>query len=145
MLRPPAQCFSSGFSRYQRAIDHVVTQYQVASGATVHAEGSWVMADGFGFNMSYTVSFETATADYSMVRGAESLRLFENGKAPRTVKCEGRDGYVGELQHIIEAIRSGQPPSIVTAQDGSERGGNLRSRGTFHQDRASRFSVTGRR
>ena len=114
----PRSVFSSGFSRYSGAIDHVVTQYQVASGATVHAEGSWVMADGFGFNMSYTVSFETATADYSMVRGAESLRLFENGKAPRTVKCEGQDGYVGELQHIIEAIRSGQPPSIVTAQDG---------------------------
>jgi len=33
------------------------------------------MAPGFGFNMSYTVNFEKATADYDIARGKESLRL----------------------------------------------------------------------
>jgi hypothetical protein len=31
----------------------VVTQYQVAGGAIVYAEGSWLLTQGFG--MSYTV------------------------------------------------------------------------------------------
>ena len=41
-----------------------------------HAEGTWAMTKGFGFNMSYTVNFERATADYDMARGAEALKLF---------------------------------------------------------------------
>jgi predicted dehydrogenase len=114
----PRSVFSTGFSRFSGAIDHVVTQYQVASGASVYAEGSWIMTEGFGFNMAYTVVFENATADYDFARGAEPLRLFEKGQAPRAVQCEGGDGYVGELRHMIQAIQSGQPPSIVTVQDG---------------------------
>jgi len=114
----PRSVFSGGLSRFSGANDYVVTQYQVASGASVFAEGSWLMTPGFGFNMAYTVNFENATVDYDMARGTDALRLFELGKPPRTIKCEGEDGYVGELRHIIESIQFGTPPSVVTAQDG---------------------------
>ncbi len=115
--RPRAVC-STGCSVLSGATDHVVTHYHVASGAVVHAEGSWAMAPGFGFNMSYTANFENATADYDLSRGPESLRLFEKGQPPQTVACQEMDGYVGELRHLVEAIQTGRPPSIVTAQDG---------------------------
>jgi predicted dehydrogenase len=114
----PRAVYSTGYSVISGAIDHVVTQYQVASGAIVHAEGAWAMTPGFGFNMAYTVNFERATADYDLARGAEALRLFEAGKAARTINCEAPDGYIGELQHLVEAIESGKQPTIVTAQDG---------------------------
>ena len=114
----PRAVFSTGFTKVSGAIDHVVTQYQFASGVTVHAEGSWAMTEGFGFNMAYTAIFERATLDYDLARGPEALRLFEQGQAPRTIRCEGDDGYVGELRHIVEAIQSGRPPNVVTAQDG---------------------------
>ena len=114
--RPRAVC-STGYTKFSGAIDHVVTQYHVASGAIVHAEGSWAMTLGFGFSASYTVNFETATADYDLVRGVDGLKLFEKGQPARVVKCEGPDGYVQELRHFIEAIHSGQPPSVVTAAD----------------------------
>ena len=107
--------FSTGYVKFSGAIDHVVTQYQVDSGTSVYAEGSWAMTPGFGFNMSYTVNFENATADYDLARGAEALRLFEQGQPPRTIKCEGDDGYVAELRHITECIHSGQPPRIVAS------------------------------
>ena len=113
----PQAVFSTGYSKFSGAIDHVVTQYQFGSGAAVCAEGSWAMMAGFGFSMAYTVNFERATADYDLARGAEALRLFEMGQPPRTVRCDGPDGYVRELRHMVEAIRSGQPPSIVTAED----------------------------
>ena len=114
----PQSVFSTGFSKVSGAIDHVVTQYQVASGASVSAEGSWAMTDGFGFNMSYTVVFEGATADYDIARGADALKLFEKGKDPQTLRLGGKDGYAGELQYMLECIRAGKPPSVVTAQDG---------------------------
>ncbi|MBU6402975.1 MAG: gfo/Idh/MocA family oxidoreductase, partial [Verrucomicrobia bacterium] len=114
----PRSVYSAGYSKVSGAIDHVVTQYRVASGAAVHAEGSWGMTAGFGFNMSYTVNFEHATADYDLSRGTEALKLFEKGHPPHTVQCEGIDGYVGELRHLIESIRSGKPPTVVTAEDG---------------------------
>lgn len=113
----PRAVFSTGLNRFSGAIDHVVTQYQVANGACVSAEGSWLMGSGFGFNMAYTVIFEHAMADYDSGRGPDALRLFEKGQPPRTIKCEGPDGYVAELRHLLDAIQTGRPPSVVTAQD----------------------------
>ena len=112
----PASVFSSGQSRFSGAIDHVVTQYEVASGATVYAEGSWLLTSGF--NMSFTVIFERATVDFDSARGADALRVDEEGKPTRTVKPEGVDGYVEELRHLISAIQSGHAPTVVTAEDG---------------------------
>jgi predicted dehydrogenase len=114
----PRSVFSVGATRFSGAIDHVVTTYQVATGAPVTAEGSWIMTDGFGFNMAYTINFEKGTLDYDLSRGAEAMRIYREGKPPETVKPGRVDGYVLELQHMINAIRSGTPPSVVTAQDG---------------------------
>src|SRR6266545_4325052 len=114
----PRAVFSTGFSKVSGAIDHVVTQYQVASGAAVSAEGSWAMTEGFGFHMSYTAIFEHATADYDIARGPDALRLFEKGKEPRALPLSGQDGYLGELKYMLECVRSGTPPSTVTPQDG---------------------------
>jgi len=113
----PRRVFASGLSRFSGAIDHVVAQYQLAGGAVVYAEGSWAMAEGFGFNMAYTVIFEKATADYDLARGPDALRLFETGQPPRFVRCEGEDGYVGELRHMIQSIQSGHAPDVVTPRD----------------------------
>ena len=114
----PKSVFSAGHTKISGAIDHIVTLYQVGCGATVSAEGSWSMTEGFGFNMSYTVNFETATADYDIARGADSLKLFECGKEPRVVKCDGIDGYVGEWRHFLESIEQRRAPGIVTGEDG---------------------------
>ena len=112
----PTSVFSTGQSRFSGAIDHVVTQYKVAGGATVYAEGSWLMTSGF--NMSYTVVFEGATLDFDGARGGDALQLVEEGKPVQTLKPGGPDGYVEELSHLITAIQTGQPPTVVTAADG---------------------------
>ncbi|MEW6303082.1 MAG: Gfo/Idh/MocA family oxidoreductase [Verrucomicrobiota bacterium] len=114
----PRAVFATGYSHISGAIDHVVAQYIYPSGISVHAEGAWAMAEGFGFNMSYTVNFERATADYDLARDKEALKLFEKGKPPQVIPGDGPDGYTGELTHILDCIQSGRPPSIVTAQDG---------------------------
>lgn len=113
----PSSVFSSGLSKFSGAIDHVVTQYQFDSGVLVSAEGSWLVAPGGGFNMSYTVHFENAMADYDFARGPEALKIYEAKKKPRVVALKGPDGYVRELQHMIDSIASGQAPTVVTARD----------------------------
>jgi predicted dehydrogenase len=114
----PRSVYSTGYSKTTGAIDHVVTQYEVASGAIVHAEGSWAMCPGFGFNMSYTVNFERATADYDIARGPDALRLAVEGRPAEVIRLAPSDGYIGELRHFIAAIAAGRPPTVVTAQDG---------------------------
>jgi predicted dehydrogenase len=114
----PRAVFSTGYVKFSGAIDHVVTQYEVEGDAIVHAEGSWAMSPGFGFNMSYTVNFEGATADYDSARGQESLRLAVEGSPAAIVPCPGPDGYIGELRHFLNCIQRRLPPSVVTAQDG---------------------------
>lgn len=113
----PRRVYSQGLTRFSGAIDHVVTQYEVGCGAAVSAEGSWLMGPGFGFNMAYTLIFENAMADYDGGRGAEALKLYENGQAPRVIAAQG-DGYVGELRYMLECIETGRAPSVVTASDG---------------------------
>ncbi len=113
----PSAVFSQGYTKHTGAIDHVTSQYRVECGAAVHAEGSWAMSKGFGFNMSYTVNFENATADYDISRGSEALKLSENG-ATQIIKAEGIDGYVNEFAHLIACIHNNQRPTVVTPEDG---------------------------
>lgn len=112
----PTSVFSTGQSRFSGAIDHVVTQYKVAEGATVYAEGSWLLTSGF--SMAFTVVFERATIDFESARGTDALQLMEEDHPARFIKPEGVDGYVEELRHFLIAIQSNQPPTVVTAADG---------------------------
>lgn len=116
----PKSVYSSGFSLFSGAIDHIVTQYNFEDkNIVVWAEGSWAMTEGFGFNMSYTAIFENATADYDCSRGKEALKLYERGKQPQIIAFEKEeDGYAGELRHIIECIAENKKPTIVTAEEG---------------------------
>ena len=115
----PTAVYAQGFSQYSGEIDHVVAQYQVAGGAAVSAEGGWVMGDGHGFEMAFTVVFENATLDFNCTRGADALRLFEIGQAARTIAVEPGDGYLGELSYMIRCIAEDRAPSLVTARDGA--------------------------
>jgi predicted dehydrogenase len=114
----PRAVFSTGVTRFSGMYDHVVTSYRVAGDIPVVAEGSWLMTEGAGFKMEYTVNFEKATADYDSSRGADALKVYEEGQPPRVVPGASEDGYVAELRHMIESIQNDKPPSVVTVTDG---------------------------
>ena len=114
----PNAVSSFGYVGGTGAIDHVLTNYIYDDGPVIHAEGSWGMAAGFGFNMGYCVNFERATAEYVMTREGP-LVVYKDGES-ETIKCEGADGYLAELQYAAECINKGAKPSIVTAADALE-------------------------
>lgn len=115
----PRAVYAQGFSLHSGEIDHLVAQYQVASGAAVSAEGGWVMGEGCGFEMSFTVIFENATAEYHSKQGPDALRLYQNGHAPRTVEVPAGDGYFHELAYLVDCLSNNRPPAVVTAADGA--------------------------
>lgn len=112
----PKAVFSSGVVGAGGSVNHVVTQYLYPSGPTVHAEGSWLMAQGF--NMAYTLHCERATLDFDLSRGAEALQVTEFGQPPQTMPCDATDGYGAEISYMLECVAHGRPPQIVTADDG---------------------------
>ena len=114
----PKAVFSQGLSLFSGAVDHVVTQYIVDSGACVSAEGGWIMSGSYPFTMTYTVNFDNATADFDISRGEEMLKLYWDGEPEQIVKLEGTDGYLGELAYMVSCIQNGTAPAIVTARDG---------------------------
>jgi predicted dehydrogenase len=113
----PSAVASVGYSKVSGHVDHVMTRYEVACGAIVHAEGSWAMAKGFGFQMGYVVNFENATADYQSARGEEALQLAFGGEKS-TIKCDGVGGHQAQVQHLVDAIAMGGQPTMVTAGEG---------------------------
>jgi predicted dehydrogenase len=81
----------------------------------VHAEGSWLLADGF--NMEFTLYCERATLDFNFARGAEAFILNETGKPARVLPIEGSDGYGPELRYFVECIAMKRAPTTVTGSD----------------------------
>ena len=114
----PKSIYAQGHSKVSGEIDHVLAQYEVDCGAAVSAEGSWAMAEGFGFSMEYTVNFERATADFDNTREKDCLKLFEKDKEPETLKLNAPDGYAGQIAYFANCISQGNAPSTVTAADG---------------------------
>ena len=112
----PTSVFSSGVVGAGGSVNHVVTHYHYPGGPAVHAEGSWLLAQGF--NMAYTLHCERATLDFDLSRGAEALRVTESGQPPRTVPCDGADGYGAEVGYLLECVAQGRPPQRVTGLDG---------------------------
>ncbi len=96
-LGGPARVAASG------SLDHVTATYVYPKGAPhVLAEGGWDHADGFPFQMAFTVAFEQATADYD-VRRTPKLLLARKGAAEE-VAVGPETGYELEVRHFHDAV-----------------------------------------
>ena len=112
----PASVFSTGTTDASGSVNHVLTQYFYPQGPAVHAEGSWLLPDGF--SMSFTIHCERAMIDFNLARGLDALYVHETRKCPRAIKLKNTDGYAEEIAYFVKCIARGVKPSIVTPQDG---------------------------
>ena len=114
---PPAAVSSRGYAKVTDRVDHVFTDYRydVPDAPGVTAEGGWAMADGFPFNMQYTVNFEQATVVFDL-SASEPLTLYHEGKAQPIDLPKGM-GYEHEIRYFIECIAAGRQPERGTAAD----------------------------
>ena len=66
----PAAVSSAGVTDVAGNVNHVFTHYDYPGGPAVHAEGSWLLTEGF--NMAYTLHCQQATIDFDLARGADA-------------------------------------------------------------------------
>jgi predicted dehydrogenase len=111
----PRAVSSRGYTKTSGEMDHLATQFIYDDVPLVTAEGSWCLADGYGFTMQYTVNFEQATADFDLSR-EQPLRLSKGGQT-ESIDAGPGFGYARELKYFIECAGKGQRPTIVTADD----------------------------
>jgi predicted dehydrogenase len=82
----------------------------------VVAEGSWALAHGFRFSMSYCANFQQATAVYDSTARVP-LTLVEPGQPPRSVELPSGMGYEHEIAYFLHCIQQGRQPTVVTLQE----------------------------
>ena len=111
----PKEVFSRGLIGPSGDFDHTVTQYLYEDEKVITAEGGWIMAPGFGFEMSFKIMLEKATLLYSSVQKPTFTVCPKNGENITPEVPEG-DGYSFEIQHFVDSI-SGKPvQAIITPE-----------------------------
>ncbi len=111
----PSAVFAAGVTDAGGAVDHVVTEYIYPDGPQVHAEGSWLLAQGF--NMGFAIHCERATIDFDLARGPGALVISVRGKKPKTVKLQATDGYAEEIRYFIDCVTHNRRPVTVSPED----------------------------
>jgi len=121
-LGVPDAVFSRGYSKNTSEIDHVLTQYiynDTTKPQQVFAEGSWAMAEGFDFQMTYTANFENATVIYSF-DGHDQIMLYQQGKEPQKIEVESGMGYEHEIRHAINSILDKKTTDIESLKQAAQ-------------------------
>ena len=111
----PQRVFTQGYRKVSTEPDHVMSQYLYDDGPMVTAEGGWTMAEGFGFQMRFTVNFEQATAQFDLGEDP-TLRLVHNGRSESVDVAAGM-GYDYELTYLLNCIQSQTKPTAVTLRE----------------------------
>ncbi len=108
----PQQLFTRGVIGPSSDYDHLVTQYLYPDIA-VTAEGSWMMAPGFGFEMSFNLVLEGATISFDSSRDP-SFRVAPTGGEPFVPEVPSGDGYSLEIRHFVGLLAGESLPTIIT-------------------------------
>ncbi len=103
----PESVFCRGVKGPSGAYDHVVTSYLYPDGKVITAEGGWVMAPGFGFQMSFHVVLERATIVFDSTRSPAFKVCPAQGEV-FTPAVEAGDGYSVEIRHFANVLLGGR-------------------------------------
>jgi predicted dehydrogenase len=109
----PAAVRSFGVKGPSNDYDHIVTNYIYKDDIVVTAEGGWMMAPGFGFEMSFNIVLEKATIVFDSNKVPAFRICQENGGSVIPDLKEG-DGYSLELEHFIKCVSGENVPQITT-------------------------------
>ena len=95
------------------ALDHVVTKYTYDDQKVVTAEGGWMMAPGFGFEMSFNIVLEKAVIVFDCTRDPAYKVCPVEGDV-FTPEVKAGDGYSLEIEHFTKVVSGKKVPEILT-------------------------------
>ena len=115
----PKEVFSRGVMGPSGEFDHTVTQYLYGNDCVITAEGGWIMAPGFGFEMSFKIMLEKATLVYSSAQ-EPTFRIFPIDGEIIIPEILTGDGYSFEIQHFVDTLSGKAVPSIITPEQSGD-------------------------
>ena len=115
----PKEVFSRGIIGPSGEFDHTVTQYFYGNDCIITAEGGWIMAPGFGFEMSFKIMLEKVTLVYSSAQ-EPTFRIFPIDGETIIPEIPTGDGYSFEIQHFIDTLSGKAVPSIITPEQSGD-------------------------
>jgi len=115
----PKEVFSRGVMGPSGEFDHTVTQYLYGNDCVITAEGGWIMAPGFGFEMSFKIMLEKATLVYSSAQ-EPTFQIFPIDGETIIPEIPTGDGYSFEIQHFIDTLSGKAVPSIITPEQSGD-------------------------
>jgi predicted dehydrogenase len=115
----PQSVFCQGAKGPGGAYDHVVSSYVYPDGKVVTAEGGWVMAPGFGFQMSFHIVLEGATIVFDSSR-SPAFKVCPAGGEVFTPAVEAGDGYSCEIRHFANALLGRPVPAVLTPEQSAD-------------------------
>lgn len=98
---------------------HIVTLYEYPDGPAVSAEGGWLCASGFPFEMAFLIVCERATIEFTS-RRSPGLLVYEEGKEGKAPEVAAGDGYGGEIDYFLSCVIEGKRPEHGTAEESAE-------------------------
>jgi len=110
----PARVTAQGTFAPDGGVNHIVTTYHYENGPLVVAEGGWDFPGPFPFRMGAVVLFESAAAEYHMLR-TPTLSVYDakTGKAENP-PVPALNGYTEELRSFVDCVAAGTPPTRIT-------------------------------
>jgi len=115
----PKEVFSRGIIGPSGEFDHTVTQYFYGNDCIITAEGGWIMAPGFGFEMSFKIMLEKATLVYSSAQ-EPTFRIFPIDGETIIPEIPTGDGYSFEIQHFVATLSGESVQSIITPEQSGD-------------------------
>jgi len=115
----PKQVFSRGVIGPSGEFDHTVTQYFYGNDCVITAEGGWIMAPGFGFEMSFKIMLEKVTLVYSSAQ-EPTFRIFPIDGETIIPEIPTGDGYSFEIQHFVDTLSGESVQSIITPEQSGD-------------------------
>ena len=115
----PKEVFSRGVIGPSGEFDHTVTQYLYGNDCGITAEGGWIMAPGFGFEMSFKIMLEKVTLVYSSAQ-EPTFRIFPIDGETIIPEIPTGDGYSFEIQHFVDTLSGKAVPSIITPEQSGD-------------------------
>jgi len=93
--------------------DHIITNYIYGNDAVITAEGGWMMAPGFGFEMSFNIVLEKATIILDITK-SPAIRICPAEGGSIVPELKKGDGYSLEIEHFIRAVSGEKVPAVLT-------------------------------
>jgi len=115
LLGMPRAVFSRAAKGPFSDYDHIVTQYIYRDRKAVMAEGGWIMAPKFGFQMSFYIVLEKATLTFDCTRNPAFRLCTMKGETLIPDLAPG-DGYSREIAHFLAVIAGKKVPQITTPE-----------------------------